>query len=66
MTTKVFPNQIEAWDQYAAAALQALVVKDDYSAAQITVKAAEFADQLLEQRNARTNAANDYITNTKS
>lgn len=60
MTAMLFGNETATWDQFAAAALNGLIAKGDYSLAQAAAKAAEAADQLLLERKARTDAANEY------
>jgi hypothetical protein len=59
MTTLLYQSDSAAWDQYAAAALTGFLAKGDYSWTQATAKAAEAADQLLLERKARTDAANE-------
>ncbi|UII74219.1 hypothetical protein LVW35_14005 [Pseudomonas sp. HN11] len=60
MATMLFGNDTGTWDEFAASALNALIIKGDYSLAQAAAKAAEAADQLLLERKARTDAANEY------
>lgn len=60
MATMLFGKDTETWNEFAAAALNALIVKGDYSLSQAAVKAAEVADMLLVQRQERIDAANEY------
>jgi hypothetical protein len=57
----LFANDLSAWDQYAAAALNATIAKST-TPEQAVVVAAELADGMLAERVKRTTAANDYIT----
>lgn len=60
MSTMLFGSETDAWDEFAAAALNALIVNGDYSLAQAAARAADAADHLLLERKARTDAANEY------
>ncbi|WP_392889681.1 hypothetical protein ACF6ZU_00100 [Pseudomonas migulae] len=61
---KVLAHDLSAWDQYAAAALNATIAKST-SPEQAVIVAAELADGLLAERAKRVAAANDYITSKK-